>query len=58
MKKERMLITVSQEPDPASLLDLHRDPPAPQSHKTRKPKSQTKKKKRKEGKKKNKKDRS
>lgn len=57
MKKERMLITVSQEPDPPSHINLHKDLQTIQSEKTTKTKSQ-KKKKKKDGKKKNKKDKS
>lgn len=58
MKKERMLITVSQEPDPPSHINLHKDLQTIQSEKTTKTKSQKKKKKKKDGKKKNKKDKS
>lgn len=59
MKKERMLITVSQEPDPPSHISRHKELQTVQSEKPAKTKSQKKKtKKKKDGKKKNKKDRS
>lgn len=59
MKKERMLITVSQEPDPPSHINLHEEPHTMKGDKTMKTKSQKKKKKKKkDGKKKDKKDKS
>lgn len=60
MRKERMLITVSQEPDPPSHIHLHKQLQTIQSEKIAKTKSQKKKKtkKKKDGKKKNKKEKS
>lgn len=58
MKKERMLITVSQEPDLPSHINLHKELQTTESEKTMKTKSQKKKKKKKDGKKKKKKDKS